>query len=762
MRLKTTQAASNVHTDLVSAVGWNPTNELYTCSDDKTVWRWDMNGEAQGKVCEIDAYFTDLHWYPVANKRQQQGNDIFVVSCTDGTFKIVGKNGRTEKSVDAHRGAVISLRWNYEGTALVTAGEDGLVKVWSRSGMLRSTLAQTDHSVYSVAWGPDSDQVLYSSGKELLIKPLQPSSKQLAWKAHEGTVLQVDWNPINNLIVSGGEDCRYKVWDCYGRLLFQSPATEYSITSVSWCPDGELFAVGSFNMLRLCDKTGWSYAKDKTNTGSILNIAWTTDGTQLAGAGGNGSVCFSQIIDRTIEWKRISATLEENNRIRIQDVLSETIEEQDFRDRVIKMSLGFNHLIVATATQCCIYNTGNWNTPHIFDLNETANLILQCQKQFLMVDNFNGIQLYSYEGRQICNPKFQGLRTEFLNGESINLSNDTLAIIDRSDCKVIRFFNTTDGKQIGEPITHTIEIVEIALNQTGPQPERKLIFIDRNRDLYITPVLKPNLTKLGTMVDSAVWNDTSDILATMIDQKLVVWYYPNAVYVDKDLVPLTKFIKDGGSEYGKVPKICYFYGSRVTIRRSDGALVTASVSQYPLLLYEHVSNHQWEKATRLCRYVKDRGLWACLAAMAIHNTELNTAEAAFAAIEELDKLQYVLHIKSIPTEEGRSAELALFRRRPDEAESILLQAGLTYRAIKMNIRLFNWDRALELAVNYRTHVDTVLLFRSKYLEAAKRPESNKRFLQYVGQVTVEEEKIKAKIQQEKEKEAQRPGAKRYA
>ncbi|KAK3271476.1 Intraflagellar transport protein 80 [Cymbomonas tetramitiformis] len=761
MRLKITQSTSNVHTDLASAVGWNPTNELYSCSDDKNVSKWDMNGEHQGQVCSLDAFFTDLHWYPVGSKREKTGSDVFVVSCTDGTFKIVNKNGRLEKSVEAHRGAVISLRWNYEGTALVTAGEDGLVKIWSRPGLLRSTLSTTDNSIYSIAWGPDSDQVLFASGKDLTIKPLQPSAKQLQWKAHEGTVLKVDWNPINNLIVSGGEDCRYKVWDCFGRLLYQSSPCDHAVTSVSWCPDGELFAVGSFNLLRLCDKTGWTYAKEKTKTGSLLNIGWTTDGTQLAGAGGSGAVCFAQIIDRTIEWKRISATLEENNRIRIQDVLSETIEELDFRDRVIKMSLGFNHLIVATATQCSIYNTSNWNTPHIFDLKETVNLILQCDKCFLMVDNFNGIQLFSYEGRQICNPKFQGLRTEFLNGESVCVSGDTVAVIDRSDSKAIRFFDAAGGKQIGEPVTHTLEITEIALNQTGPNTDRKLIFIDRNRDLYITPVLKPSLIKLGTMVDSAVWNDTSDMLATMIDQKLVVWYYPNAVYVDKDLVPLTKYVKEG-SEFGKVPKICYFHGSRVTVRRSDGALMTATVAPYPLLLYEHTQSSQWDRATRLCRYVKDNSLWACLAAMSIHHKNLNTAEVAFAALEELDKLQYVLHIKDMPTEEGRSAELALFRRRPDEAESILLQAGLTYRAIKMNIRLFNWDRALELAVNYRTHVDTVIYFRQKHLEAAKRQETNKRFLQYVTSVQVEEEAIKAKIQQEKEKESQRPGAKRAA
>ena len=62
----------------------------------------------------------------------------------------------------------------------------------------------------------------------------------------------------------------------------------------------------------------------------------------------------------------------------VQDILSETVDELDFnREQVIKMSLGFDHLIVATSTQCHVYSTSNWNTPHIFDLKDTVTLILQ-------------------------------------------------------------------------------------------------------------------------------------------------------------------------------------------------------------------------------------------------------------------------------------------------------------------------------------------------------------------------------------------------
>lgn len=47
-----------------------------------------------------------------------------------------------------------------------------------------------------------------------------------------------------------------QVWDEYGRAVYSSSSHDYPVTSVAWSDDGELFAVGSFNLLRLCDKAG--------------------------------------------------------------------------------------------------------------------------------------------------------------------------------------------------------------------------------------------------------------------------------------------------------------------------------------------------------------------------------------------------------------------------------------------------------------------------------------------------------------------------
>eukprot|EP00163_Fabomonas_tropica_P033271 TRINITY_DN8656_c0_g1_i1.p1 TRINITY_DN8656_c0_g1~~TRINITY_DN8656_c0_g1_i1.p1 ORF type:complete len:654 (+),score=157.92 TRINITY_DN8656_c0_g1_i1:218-2179(+) len=639
MKLTVEQQPTNKHQGLCTGVAWNPQNECFSTGDDRLVHRWSSAGEPQGKLTSIpeNVMPTDMQWFPSYGRQQSAATDVFVLGATDGKFRLVTKSGRIEKLVEAHRGSLTALRWSFDGTALATAGEDGIVKIWSRSGMLRSTLTHAERAVYGIAWGPDNNQILYTAGKNLVIKPLQPSSKPIEWTAHDALILAVDWNPVNTLICSGGEDCKYRIWDSFGRQLYTSNAYDHPTTSIRWCPDGELLAVGSFNSLRLCDRTGWCYCMERPETGSIFKLAWTTDGTELAAAGGNGAVAFAHLVDRRVSFNNLECVLEDANKIVVQDVTTLNIETLEFRDRVIKMSIAFNHLIVATATQCCIYSVTNWGAPHIFDLKDPVNLIVQSSKYFLMSDN-SGVNVYNYEGRVVSSPKFQGLATEFMNKQSISLSDDAVAIIDTADHKVVRVFDVTTGKQLASSIKHALDCVEIALDQHGQASERKLAIIDKNRDLSITPIHSQKLVKLGAMVDTCMWNDATGMLAAFMDGNFVVWTYPNVVYVDRDLLkPST--VSKSGHLMGKNPHLVSFVGTHCTFRRTDGALVSASVSPYPAILYEHSDKGEWDHAVRLCRFVKDKSLWAVLAAIAVNANELNTAEVAFAAIDEVDKLQ---------------------------------------------------------------------------------------------------------------------------
>jgi intraflagellar transport protein 80 len=71
----------------------------------------------------------------------------------------------------------------------------------------------------------------------------------------------------------------------------------------------------------------------------------------------------------------------------------------------------------------------------------------------------------------------------------------------------------------------------------------------------------------------------------------------------------------------------------------------------------------------------------------------------------------------------------------------------------LNIKLYRWDRALDLAVNNKTHVDTVIAYRKRFLTQYSKEEDNERFKQYTRDLEVDWETVKAKIRADKDREA---------
>jgi hypothetical protein len=53
------------------------------------------------------------------------------------------------------------------------------------------------------------------------------------------------------------------------------------------------------------------------------------------------------------------------------------------------------------------------------------------------------------------------------------------------------------------------------------------------------------------MTDSFLWNERNDILISISDGRFLIWYYPNAIYVDKDLMDLCKTVK---VEFSKIKR----------------------------------------------------------------------------------------------------------------------------------------------------------------------------------------------------------------
>lgn len=486
-----------------------------------------------------------------------------------------------------------------------------------------------------------------------MIKTSQSNKKNLQWDAHDETVLCADWNPSNGLIISGGEDCTYKVWDAFGRQLYSSRPLEHVVTSMRWSPNGEYFAVGSFNLLRLCDKSGWTHCRERVQCGSLLDVAWTPDGTQFACASGSGSVLFAQVMDRRLEWKHWEVVVTGPRRLRVQDVANESVEDLEYsRDRVVEMGLGCDHLVVATTSQCFVYNLQSLNTPIIFDIKAPPQFVHMCSRTFMLSDQIAGLQVVSFEGKLLSSPKCPGLRPELLTRDLVALSPDVVAVIDSVDAKGVHIVDATTGRVTGK-LLHSCEIAGVYLNQhSAGSYERLLAFVDRNRDLFVASLTAKNPTaaasnalpsaypvfKVHSHVDSCAFNDETNVLVGLTDNRLKFWYQPEVVFVDRDLLPLTTASVDA-VEYGRGAQILYYCGSRVAVRKVDGSVLYTATSTDVPLLYELGRGGRWEEATRLCRHQRAPQLWAALASMSLSRRQLDTAEIALAELSEVAKVR---------------------------------------------------------------------------------------------------------------------------
>jgi intraflagellar transport protein 80 len=83
----------------------------------------------------------------------------------------------------------------------------------------------------------------------------------------------------------------------------------------------------------------------------------------------------------------------------------------------------------------------NWTSPFVFDIKDVVFLIVQGAKYFALIDASQNFNVYSYEGKLVSSPKYQGLRVEFLNQRHISLASDVLAVIDPSNPKTVKVFD---------------------------------------------------------------------------------------------------------------------------------------------------------------------------------------------------------------------------------------------------------------------------------------------------------------------------------
>ncbi|XP_018496191.2 intraflagellar transport protein 80 homolog [Galendromus occidentalis] len=665
-----------------------------------------------------------------------QRTEIVLITCSDGKYRLASKT--SERVIDGHVGAILSAGWSHDASMLATAGEDGTLRLWLRNGSYKSNLGEHETPVTCMSWSPITAELVYSVDQNVYWRSLHGEDKKArTWKAHSATVTTVALS-LQGTLVSGGEDCKYKLWDTAGRSLFYGGVTDQPVSSLAWTPDGELFAVASFETLILCHKTGYVISKDYPSCQSISSLCWNDCGTQLAGATSSGKVLLASLVDRTLEWNQYEVSTVGTKLCLATDVNMEkgsSVELTFQGQSAAQLALQFGHLLVSTNQTggVFVYGAGQWQMPTL--IRPTLVSPVKCFRQsgkYLAFADSAAIHVYAYNGKGLCTIRHPFLRANISRIFDINDEIVVLAVQNS-----IQFFNINTGKQLAPPFTHERSLKELRVEQRSwPESlsggEHLMSLIDSEDQMHLVCLRGKQAYSLfaESQILSTMWSETARQLCALRDGQLLLWECAWSFNVAAKLMELSKHtipiadIGPGGS-------LENFHGSLVSLKQTNGSIFTQAVPLYSEKIEEAIDKSQWDSALKIARFFDTNQTWCTLACVALLGRKLTIARDAFTALGQVDRADYLDKIR----EQGGQMEGLLVQllvtggRARQQVEGQMVQMGKILDAIMLNVHAHQWDRALSLAMKQNAHIDVVLAYRKKYLERFNKIEDEPLFIE---------------------------------
>ncbi len=199
-----------------------------------------------------------------------------------------------------HEGTVRALAWGPDGDRLVSAGEDGTLRVWEpaeaerRDAWRQATLAAVDTELWGVAISPDGDTVAVACADGAArMWDMRTGRELLRCEGHAGTVYGVAFSHDGQRLITVGRDGGPRVWDATtGEEVMRLTGHVGTVYSAACSRDGSVIATaGKDATVRLWDaETGHERATLRGHANHVFFVAFSWQGDLLASASEDATV----------------------------------------------------------------------------------------------------------------------------------------------------------------------------------------------------------------------------------------------------------------------------------------------------------------------------------------------------------------------------------------------------------------------------------------------------------------------------------------
>jgi WD40 repeat protein len=245
---------------------------------------------------------------------------ILVSAGDDGTVRLWNLQGQDSAQLIGHRGSVRSVYFSPDGQLLATSGEDATIRLWNLQGQQIAEFKGQAGSVRSIDFSPDGQLIASAEGRIVRLRNLQ-GQQLVEFQGHQDLVRSVSFSPDGQLLASAGDDGTIRLWNLQGQQLKEWQADRDRIWDIAFGPTidskassdlplgkgdgrgieggkgGILASAGEDGTIRLWNLQGKQISEIPGHLGPVYSVAFSPDGKLLASSGQDGTIRLRDLQD---------------------------------------------------------------------------------------------------------------------------------------------------------------------------------------------------------------------------------------------------------------------------------------------------------------------------------------------------------------------------------------------------------------------------------------------------------------------------------
>ena len=293
---------STSHTSSINSIAFNEIAKIndycYTVDDNGNLFQFDLNDfNILGYIPANDDENATNFDIPRATSVKIGDDESIYIGYSTGILRNYSNDFSNKIfEIQTHKGNVNCIY--VDGNYILTGGEDGIVRVWTRrTHELVMQIPAHHRNVREVFADLNKPNLLYSCGedRELICYDMKLQKRQNTQKINNGVLTGIAQKiDKENEIISVGVNCNLCVWDFYQSNPVKEIDLGDRMMTIKISHNGKYFALGS------CSGELWLFklpecqfiSKSQGHSREINRLQWSPDDKQIVSVSSDSSLCI--------------------------------------------------------------------------------------------------------------------------------------------------------------------------------------------------------------------------------------------------------------------------------------------------------------------------------------------------------------------------------------------------------------------------------------------------------------------------------------